>query len=124
MFDESRSHALVRREARKGGVQLSQRGAVLVFPSREQRFVILFQPERKSAFTRDRPKAVGRVDFFDAVNRRHFESGLTGLDVKLKRSGAHNCVIGYALRRLEITLQIGILHELDVAEITKSLAAD
>src|ERR1700691_2213634 len=43
MFDESRSQALVGREARKGGVRLSQRGAVLVFPSGEQRFVVLLQ---------------------------------------------------------------------------------
>src|SRR5438046_529497 len=54
---------------------------------------------------------------------RYFESGLTGVDIELNRSGAHDCTIGHHLGSFEVPLQVGVLHELDIAEIREALAA-
>ena len=42
----------------------------------------------------------------------------------MNRSRPNHCVIGYDLRRIEISLEVGILHELHVAEIGESFTAN
>ncbi len=93
------------------------------FPRREQRLGVLFKAEGDSAFARDGAEAEFGIDVLDAVDGRHLETALARFRIELERPCADHRVIGHELRRLEIALQIRILHELDVAEVGESLAA-
>src|SRR5262249_5203334 len=116
--------AFARGERRQRSVGSAQRGAMLVLPGDEQRLAILFQPERSAAFARDGAEAVGGINVLDPRNGRKLKAGLAGAPKKFERPGPDHRVIGDDLRRGEVTLQVGVLHELYGAEIRKPLAAD
>src|SRR5579871_7051397 len=97
---------------------------MLVFPGGKDRFRISFQTERKSTFTRNRAETVGRVDVLDPMDGRHLEPRLTGVDVELQRTGAYDRTIRNHFGCLQVALQVGSLHELHIAEVGETFAAD
>src|SRR5262245_30809067 len=97
---------------------------MLVLPGDEQRLAVFFQSERPAALARDGAEAVGGINVPDPRNSRKFKAGLSGIRKKFKRPRPDHRMISYYLRRCEITLQVGVLHELYGAEICKPFAAD
>src|SRR5262245_18838684 len=95
-----------------------------VLPGDEQGLAILFESERPAAFARHSADAVRRVDLPDPSNGRKLKAGLAGMRKKFERPRPDHGVVGDYLRRCEITLQVGVLHELHRAEIRKPLPAD
>src|SRR3954447_3991460 len=124
MLGETRVDTFARRQILQGDVGLTERGPMLVAPCRVESLSVFLQAERLAALARYGPETVRGVDASDAVDGRHFKAGLARIRVELDRAGPDHGAVRDLLSRGEIALQAGVLHELDVAEIGETFAAD
>src|SRR5687768_5201497 len=92
-------------------------------PSGEKRLLIPVKPERFAALASHGAEAVSTINVLNSRDRRQLESAATAMFVESQWASPDHGMLGHFLSCFEITLQTGVLHELDIAEIRKALTA-
>ena len=124
MIREPARYAFLGREAANRRAGIAERRPVLVVPGNIERLAVALEPEGSPAFAGDDAEAFRCIESVDAVERGELETGLAGVGVEGERPGADDRVIGHDLRGFEVALDARVLHELDVAEVGETLAAN
>ena len=93
---------------------------MLIAPCGIESFAIFIESKRSATFTGNCTKAAAGIDILNAIDGRKFKAGLTWITEKCKGTGTNHGMVGNALGGIKITFQIGILHELDIAEISET----
>ena len=96
---------------------------VLIIPRDKERLRVLIQAERVPAFPGSRAKAIRLVNLFDSRNGRELEARLARVGIKFDGAGPDHGVGGNLLGRLQVTLEVRILHELHVTEIGEAFTS-
>ena len=116
--------ALAHRQVFQRDIGLAERGAMLIAPGDVEGLAVFFQAEGPAALAGDGAETVGLVDVLDPRDGGEFEAGLAGVGEELERTGADHGVVGDDLGGCEVALEVGVLHELHVAEVGEAFAAD
>ena len=123
MLRETRHHALAQRQIFQRGVRLTQCRPVLKPPGHEKRLTVLFLSERNAALARNRAETELLVDLLNARDAGKLKARFPRMLEKLNRPRPDHRVIRNLPRRLQISLQPSVRHELHIAEIGETLAA-
>ena len=122
VLGEAARDAFLRREATQGRPRIAEGRAVLVVPGHVEGLGVVLEAEGTAALPRDDAEPPRPVELVDPLERRQLEARLAGIGVERQGTRPDDRVIGRLFRRLQVALDPGVLHELDVAEVREALA--
>src|SRR5882762_9557133 len=105
MLDKASVNLFVLRELCQSYVAQAEFTSISETPGGVKCFGVVVQSKRQAAFAGSRAKSMLLVNLIDAVDRRKFLPGLTGITIELQRTRADHRMSRDGFRRLQIPFQ-------------------